>query len=171
LAEILIKSPQDAKNRRKEVLDGEIGSQSWAPRSRQASARAVLTREEKLSIKQETRGENRMSRHPKSRILLSLLALALLAGAVSAAAKGKVNINTADAEALALLPRIGSVVAKRIVEFRQENGDFNAAEDLMLVQGIGERTFELMEPYIALAGDTTLQEKVRVARDSSDEDG
>ena len=77
-----------------------------------------------------------------------------------------------SADALALLPRIGSVVAKRIIEFRQKNGDFDAAEDLMLVQGIGERTFELMEPYIVIEGETTLKEKVRVARDAGTaEDG
>ena len=114
-----------------------------------------------------------MFKQTTARILLSLVALALVAGVLSAATPdGKVNINTAQAEALALLPRIGSVVAKRIIEFRQENGDFNAAEDLMLVQGIGERTFELMEPYVAIEGETTLKEKVKVARDTGTaEDG
>ncbi len=100
----------------------------------------------------------------RRRTLTILTALALAAVTVAAAApQGKVNINTADAEALALLPRVGAVVAKRIVDFRRENGEFSAIEDLMLVQGIGERTFELMEPYLALEGETTLEEKVRVS--------
>ena len=97
------------------------------------------------------------------------LALAVLAVPLTAAPADKVNINTAGAEELSLLPRVGDVVARRIVEFRQKNGKFSAVEDLMLVQGIGERTFELMEPYLALEGETTLKEKVRATR--SDDGG
>ena len=65
-----------------------------------------------------------------------VLLTALLAGAPTMAAEGKavVNINTADTEALMLLPRIGPTVAQRIVEFREKNGRFKAAEDLMLVK-------------------------------------
>lgn len=103
------------------------------------------------------------------RTLILLTALVVSAVAINAATTaGKVNINTAGVEQLAFLPRVGGVVAKRIVDFRQENGEFSALEDLMLVQGIGERTFELIEPYVTLDGETTLREKVRV---SSDGDG
>lgn len=103
------------------------------------------------------------------RTLTILIALALTAAAVVAvAAEGKVNINTAGVEELALLPRVGAVVAQRIIEFRRDNGEFSAIEDLMLVQGIGEKTFELIEPYVTLEGETTLAEKVRV---SSADDG
>ena len=97
-----------------------------------------------------------------------LLTLALFAGALPAftagAADGKVNVNKASAEELALLPRIGPATAGRIVEFRDENGPFRAVEDLMLVRGIGEATFDLLVPYVALEGDTTLAEKERVPR-------
>ena len=75
-----------------------------------------------------------------------------------------VNINTAGVEQLMLLPRIGPAVARRIVEFREKNGRFQKAEDLLLVQGVGEKTFELIQPHIAVAGETTLSEKVRVER-------
>ena len=34
----------------------------------------------------------------------------------------------------------------------------------MLVRGIGERSFELLKPYLATSGETTLDEKVRVPR-------
>jgi competence ComEA-like helix-hairpin-helix protein len=97
-----------------------------------------------------------------------LLALTLLPAAATwaetASAKGVVNINTAGVAELALLPRIGSTVAQRIVEFRDANGPFKRPEDLMLVQGIGEKTFALLEPHVALDGKTTLVEKVRVPR-------
>jgi len=82
------------------------------------------------------------------------------------AAEGKrvVNINAADAAQLALLPRVGPSVAQRILDFRKENGPFKSAEDLMLVQGIGEKTFQLIKPYVATSGETTLKEKVKAAR-------
>lgn len=82
-------------------------------------------------------------------------------GVAAAAAEGKVNINKAGVEQLALLPRIGPAVAQRIVDFREENGDFKSAEDLMMVRGIGEKTFERLAPYVSLSGETTLTEKVR----------
>lgn len=91
---------------------------------------------------------------------LLLLALALGATHLTAAQEGRVNINTAGVEELMRLPRVGSVVAQRIVDFRQKNGKFEAIEDLMLVQGIGERTFEVLEPYLVLEGKTTLAKKV-----------
>jgi competence protein ComEA len=75
-----------------------------------------------------------------------------------------VNVNTAEATQLALLPRVGPSTAQRIVEFRKKNGPFKNVEDLMLVQGIGERTFALLKPYVATSGETTLAEKVRAGR-------
>lgn len=84
--------------------------------------------------------------------------------ATVAPAAAHVNINTAPADALALLPRVGPAVAARIIEFREANGDFETAADLMLVRGVGEKTFALLEPYVTVSGDTTLSEKVRIRR-------
>ena len=75
-----------------------------------------------------------------------------------------VNINTAGTEQLMLLPRVGPSVAARIIEFREENGGFKTPEDLLLVRGVGEKTFELIEPHITISGETTLTEKVKIAR-------
>ena len=102
-----------------------------------------------------------------------LIGSVILAGRVLAAhptfeeeARRVVNINTADAAQLALLPRVGPSVAQRIVDFRKENGPFKSAEDLMLVQGIGEKTFQLLKPYLAVSGETTLKEKVKAGKAS-----
>ena len=51
--------------------------------------------------------------------------------------------------------------------WRQENGPFKKPEDLMLVQGIGEKTFQLLKPYVAIAGETTLKEKVKGSKSGS----
>ncbi|HET9209371.1 MAG TPA: helix-hairpin-helix domain-containing protein [Thermoanaerobaculia bacterium] len=104
-------------------------------------------------------------------IVAGLLVLACLFASLPAlGAEGKssvVNINSANASQLALLPRVGPSVAERIVDYRKQNGPFKKPEDLMLVQGIGEKTFQLLKPYVAVAGETTLKEKVKGARSSS----
>ena len=107
--------------------------------------------------------------HRAHRAIAGLLALAFLANTlpVQGADKKVVNINNADASQLALLPRVGPSVAGRIVDYRKQNGPFKKAEDLMLVQGIGEKTFELIKPYVATAGETTLREKVKGSRSAS----
>ncbi len=98
------------------------------------------------------------------RVILPLALLALACAASLQAADGKVNINTATAAQLTLLPRVGTVVAERIVEFRDKNGKFKKAEDLLLVSGIGDRTFDLIKPYVSLEGETTLRDKVSSAQ-------
>ena len=102
----------------------------------------------------------------KSRLVAILALAAVVLGALpsfaaaAGPAAGQVNINSASAEQLALLPRIGPSVAQKIVEFRKENGPFKSAADLMLVRGIGEKTFEQLKPYLTVSGETTLKEKV-----------
>ena len=96
---------------------------------------------------------------------LALAAVAFVPAAGAAeAAGGVVNINQADATALMLLPRVGPSLAERIVTFREENGPFKTPEDLILVRGIGEKTFASMAPHIVVEGKTTLDEKVRPSR-------
>ena len=106
----------------------------------------------------------------KKIVSVVVLMLGMLAALPAVAAEGVVNINTADAAALSLLPGVGPSTAGRIVEFRTENGEFESAADLMLVRGIGERTFERMRSYVTIEGDTTLTEKVRVPRDQTGSD-
>lgn len=74
-----------------------------------------------------------------------------------------VNINTATAEQLAYLPRVGPSLSGRILEFRKENGEFKKTEDLILVKGIGEKTFKNLEPFITVKGETTLARKLRTS--------
>lgn len=97
-----------------------------------------------------------------------LMGLALFFGCCSLHAEeaqpAKVNINTASADQFKLLPRVGESIAKRIVEFREKNGDFKKVEDLMLVKGIGSKNFETLKPYLAVSGSTTLDAKVRLPR-------
>lgn len=61
-----------------------------------------------------------------------------------------ININTANAETLDALPRVGPKTAKRIIEHREEHGGFKAIEEIMNVKGIGPKTFERLKDKITL---------------------
>ena len=70
-----------------------------------------------------------------------------------AALAGPVNLNSADAATLAKeLDGIGPAKAQAIVEFRQKNGPFKSPEDLLKVDGIGERVLEQNRGNIRLNG-------------------
>ena len=70
--------------------------------------------------------------------------------AQSTASKARVNINTASASELEALPRIGPKVAQRIVDFRTKNGNFKKVEEIMKVQGIGEKVFGQLRDLITV---------------------
>jgi competence protein ComEA len=60
------------------------------------------------------------------------------AGSPSAAAP--VDLNTATTEQLDTLPRVGPVLAQRIVDFRTSHGAFRSVDELEQVPGIGPST-------------------------------
>jgi competence protein ComEA len=62
-----------------------------------------------------------------------------------------VNINTAPAEQLEILPGVGARTAARIIEYRQKNGGFKKVEELMNVRGIGEKSFLRMKNQLVVA--------------------
>ena len=61
-----------------------------------------------------------------------------------------IDINSADAETLDLLPGIGPAYAQRIVDYRTENGPFQTIEEIMNVSGIGEKKYEAMKELITV---------------------
>ena len=54
---------------------------------------------------------------------------------------GKVDVYSAGIDELKSLPGIGEKTAEKIINKRNELGEFNTLEDLMLVSGIGSKTF------------------------------
>lgn len=111
-----------------------------------------------------------------NRIIFPILgALIALSTAVSARAhierkeasptaeQGVVNINTATAEQLALLPGVGPSRADAIIQTRQRR-PFRSIQELARVRGIGRATLLRLRPYITVRGETTLAEPIRLRR-------
>lgn len=64
------------------------------------------------------------------------------AGAGSTGTGGRLDLNAATLEQLDALPGIGPVLARRILDWRQEHGRFASVDQLREVSGIGERIFD-----------------------------
>ena len=70
------------------------------------------------------------------------------AGAVPGSAP--VNLNTASQTELETLPRVGPVLAQRILEFRTQHGPFTSAEQLDDVSGVGPAMLEALLPLVTV---------------------
>jgi competence protein ComEA len=62
-----------------------------------------------------------------------------------------VDINTASSAELEAVPGIGKSLAQRILTFREKNGAYGTIDDLLKVQGIGEKSLEKLRPYLVVA--------------------
>jgi len=73
--------------------------------------------------------------------------------------EGKLNINTATAEQIDMLPGMSKKKAQAVVDYRTANGKFKTVDDLMKVQGIKQKTVDKIKDYIIFEGETTLKRK------------
>ena len=102
-----------------------------------------------------------LSRSQTASALLFVLALAGASATTAAAAPPAqpkassevraVDINTADSVALQSVPGIGKSLSERIVAFREKNGPFQSVDDLLKVQGVGEKSIQKLRPYLTVA--------------------
>lgn len=60
------------------------------------------------------------------------------------------DVNTASAPELTLLPGIGDKLSRRIVALRDKRGGFSDTAELMEVSGIGTKKFKAIRPYVAV---------------------
>lgn len=71
-------------------------------------------------------------------------------GGGAASPDAPVDVNRAGEQELQALPGVGPALARRIVEWRAENGPFRTPADLEKVRGIGPKMRERIEPLVRL---------------------
>jgi len=69
---------------------------------------------------------------------------------ISAEKVRQVNLNSATQTELESLPSIGPVLAKRIIEYRNQKGGFKTVEEIKQVKGIKNKIFEKIKNYITV---------------------
>lgn len=101
----------------------------------------------------------------KRALALALLAACWLGGVAAPALgaesseplSGVVNVNTATASELELLPGIGPAKAQEILETRRKNGGFKTLDELEQVKGLGKTAVDRLRPHATVSGETTAQ--------------
>ena len=86
-------------------------------------------------------------------VALTLPAMVAPASASLHAAESKpqaapVDINVAGVEELMSVPGIGQAIAQRIVEYRDKNGAYGSVDDLLKIQGIGEKSLAKIRDHL-----------------------
>jgi competence protein ComEA len=63
---------------------------------------------------------------------------------------GKVNLNTAALAELDSLPGVGTVLAQRILAYRDGHGGFRSVAELRQVEGIGDARYEQLKELVTV---------------------
>ncbi|MFH1131796.1 MAG: helix-hairpin-helix domain-containing protein [Pseudomonadota bacterium] len=115
-----------------------------------------------------------MRKENRSVIVWGLLVVFLAIGTIAQAktrpneeqkqkVEGVVNINSATAAQIVLLPGIGPSKAQSIVDHREKR-KFSATYEIIRVRGIGRKTFYKLRPYLTVSGPTTLTSKPQLKK-------
>lgn len=60
----------------------------------------------------------------------------------------KLDLNKADQHKLQVLPNVGPTVAKRIIQYRQQHGDFKSVKQLKNIKGVGQKTLQDLKQLV-----------------------
>ena len=69
---------------------------------------------------------------------------------LSSAVAEKINLNNASRAELLQISGIGDVTADKILAYRDSHGGFHSLEELLQVDGIGEKKLEEWRPYLTV---------------------
>jgi len=70
--------------------------------------------------------------------------------------QGVVNLNTATAEELKLLPGVGPAKVRQILALRTSQ-PFRSVDELAKVKGIGDKMLASLRPHVSVSGPTTIR--------------
>lgn len=82
--------------------------------------------------------------------ILCVVLLSLVIFCQPVLAQGKVDINKASVSQLITLKGIGEKTALKIVEYREENGEFKSVDALVKVKGVGNKTLEKIRDQLTV---------------------
>lgn len=68
------------------------------------------------------------------------------------------DLNSATEEQLKFIPRVGDVMAQRIVQYRAVLGGYTSLEQLRDIKGVGESTYEQLYAYLFLPQEDAAEE-------------
>ena len=88
--------------------------------------------------------------HRFTRTILLLLVIATLCAPINLLGAISVNVNTATAEQLQQVKGIGPKTADKIVDYRENHGQFSTLDELRNIKGIGEKSLEKMAQFMTL---------------------
>jgi competence protein ComEA len=87
-------------------------------------------------------------------VIVALVALPAVQARAAKGVDGVINLNTAPAAMLALLPGVGPAKAEAIVTYRSRR-PFRTIDELVRIKGIGRKMVRRLRPHLAVAGPTT----------------
>jgi competence protein ComEA len=102
----------------------------------------------------------------RARLTLSCLLVLITLGAPAPAharkreLEGVVNVNTASADELQLLPGVGPAKVRDILAYRSKH-PFRTPEEIVRIKGIGRKMFRRLRLHLAVSGPTTAQQVIR----------
>jgi competence protein ComEA len=99
-------------------------------------------------------------RRPLAIALFVLSSFGSVARAEKSQLEGVVNLNTASADELRLIPGIGPARIRNILAYRR-NHPFRTIEELARIKGIGRRMVRRWRRHLAVSGPSTAERVVR----------
>ena len=90
---------------------------------------------------------------------LCTILLALSFSGISGVLAGKVDVNSATAKELQVVPGVGKEIAARIVEYRQNHGPFTSLDELKNIKGIGKGKLAQLQEFTHIPIDTKPAER------------
>ena len=64
--------------------------------------------------------------------------------------RGNIDLNSASVSQLSMLPGISDALARRIIDYREDNGPFTSIYDLLNIPGISYSTMNNIKEYIVV---------------------
>lgn len=93
---------------------------------------------------------SRVSSQAVSRVSSALAESSSTAKRTTPPAQPDINLSTATADELCTIPKIGPVLAGRIIEYRDTYGPLSSLDELLEVKGIGEKLYQTLCQYVYL---------------------